>query len=203
MVRNTVGVRKASSGLWRFLVQKTSQCRQTCVESMSASVGVVMTFVQPCPLMPVPDGLLVHKGTTNIWQAGVTIPTVDEKLILSAWKWYLALTAGDPEVAKGTYVLVEVMQKVHEPRAFHEVVLYLTRHRLRTSLLASQAKLQHGLIPPTSTTSSLVLEFSQGPRRRMHWHTRQWQRGLMRFDQNTPGPTTSPTFPSHLWTSRR
>jgi hypothetical protein len=48
----------------------------------------------------------------NTWAAGVTVPTVDEDLILRAWDWYLALLKKDYRLVMGTYVLMEVMQKV-------------------------------------------------------------------------------------------
>jgi hypothetical protein len=51
-------------------------------------------------------------GAVNTWAAGVTVPAVEEELILRAWDWYLALLKKDPKLVMGTYVLMEVMQKV-------------------------------------------------------------------------------------------
>ena len=51
-------------------------------------------------------------GKINTWAAGVTVPAVDETLILRAWDWYLALLKKDSKLVMGTYVLMEVMQKV-------------------------------------------------------------------------------------------
>ncbi|EXJ64789.1 hypothetical protein A1O7_01127 [Cladophialophora yegresii CBS 114405] len=50
-------------------------------------------------------------GKLNTWAAGVTVPAVDEDLILRAWHWYLHLLKKDPRLVMGTYVLMEVMQK--------------------------------------------------------------------------------------------
>ncbi len=51
-------------------------------------------------------------GITNTWQCGATLFAIDEELILRTWKWYLDLLEKDPGLARSTYVLVEVMQKV-------------------------------------------------------------------------------------------
>jgi len=58
------------------------------------------------------DALEAHFGASNTWQAGVTVPNVTEKLITDAWNWYLGLKEQDPMLVKGTYVLLEMMQKV-------------------------------------------------------------------------------------------
>ncbi|KEF51935.1 uncharacterized protein A1O9_11925 [Exophiala aquamarina CBS 119918] len=57
------------------------------------------------------DALEAHFGVTNTWQAGVTVPEATEQLITDAWNWYLALKEQDPMLVKGTYVLLEMMQK--------------------------------------------------------------------------------------------
>lgn len=61
---------------------------------------------------PPADALEAHFGASNTWQAGVTVPDVTEKLITDAWNWYLGLKEQDPMLIKGTYVLLEMMQKV-------------------------------------------------------------------------------------------
>jgi hypothetical protein len=53
-----------------------------------------------------------HFGATNTWQAGVTVPEVTEKLITDAWNWYMGLKEQDSMLVKGTYILMEMMQKV-------------------------------------------------------------------------------------------
>lgn len=58
------------------------------------------------------DNLLVHFGASNTWQAGVIVPEVTEKLITDVWNWYLGLKEQDSSLVKGTYVLMEMMQKV-------------------------------------------------------------------------------------------
>lgn len=40
------------------------------------------------------------------------MPEVSEKLITDAWDWYVGLKNQDPTLVKGTYVLMEMMQKV-------------------------------------------------------------------------------------------
>ncbi|KIX00110.1 uncharacterized protein Z518_10247 [Rhinocladiella mackenziei CBS 650.93] len=57
------------------------------------------------------DALKSTMGMTNTWAAGVTVPSVDQELILRAWEWYLDLLKKDPRLVRGTYVLMEVMQK--------------------------------------------------------------------------------------------
>ncbi|KAK5050822.1 hypothetical protein LTR84_003381 [Exophiala bonariae] len=57
------------------------------------------------------DSLLAHFGASNTWQAGVTVPEVSEELITKAWDWYVGLKNQDPGLVKGTYVLLEMMQK--------------------------------------------------------------------------------------------
>src|ERR1700744_1393466 len=59
-----------------------------------------------------PDHSKAPFGAINTWAAGVTVPTVDEELILRAWDWYLALLKKDAKLVMGTYVLMEFMQKV-------------------------------------------------------------------------------------------
>lgn len=51
-------------------------------------------------------------GVTNTWQCGATLSSIDEDLILRAWKWYLDLVHRDTDLARSTYVLIEMMQKV-------------------------------------------------------------------------------------------
>ena len=57
----------------------------------------------------------------NAWAAGVTVPSVDEGLILRAWEWYLELLQKVPELVMGTYVLMEIMQKA----GFLELVTFM------------------------------------------------------------------------------
>ncbi|OAG34357.1 hypothetical protein AYO21_11475 [Fonsecaea monophora] len=62
-------------------------------------------------------------GKINTWAAGVTVPSVDEGLILRAWNWYLSLLEADPRLVMGTYVLTEVMQKaVYQSVGFPSLV---------------------------------------------------------------------------------
>lgn len=56
-------------------------------------------------------------GLTNNWMNAVTIPALDEQLILRTWKWFDDLIRLDPKLAAGSFVLIEVMQKVsYHPR---------------------------------------------------------------------------------------
>ncbi|KAL6242239.1 hypothetical protein RBB50_010787 [Rhinocladiella similis] len=57
------------------------------------------------------DSLKATMGVTNTWQCGATLSSIDEDLILRAWKWYLDLVHRDTDLARSTYVLIEMMQK--------------------------------------------------------------------------------------------
>ena len=85
------------------------------------------------------DSLKATMGKTNTWAAGVTVPSIDEGLILNAWKWYLDLLETAPGLVMGTYVLMEVMQKVWSPRFWQERYRTYLR-RLRTNLLGILAR---------------------------------------------------------------
>ncbi|KAK5262826.1 hypothetical protein LTR96_011699, partial [Exophiala xenobiotica] len=58
------------------------------------------------------DSLKTIMGVTNTWQCGATLFAIDEDLILRTWKWYVDLLQKEPGLARSTYVLVEVMQRV-------------------------------------------------------------------------------------------
>ena len=51
-------------------------------------------------------------GLSNSWMNGATLPAIDEGVIMRAWSWFNSVIKEDPRLAAGTYVLVEVMQKV-------------------------------------------------------------------------------------------
>lgn len=60
------------------------------------------------------DDILDAMGEANSYFSGITVPKVDEKLMLNAWKWMDKLLEKDPAIADvplGTVVLIEVMQK--------------------------------------------------------------------------------------------
>jgi hypothetical protein len=55
-------------------------------------------------------------GLTNNWMSGITVDTMDEQILLNAWKWFDELLKADPKLSAGTYVLIEAMQLVSHYR---------------------------------------------------------------------------------------
>ena len=51
-------------------------------------------------------------GNANNWSSAVTIPDVDEGVIMRAWTWFEELLKTDPRLSAGAFVLIELMQKV-------------------------------------------------------------------------------------------
>ena len=45
--------------------------------------------------------------------SAITIPSINEELILRTWKWYDELLQEDPNQGAGAFVLIEIMQKVN------------------------------------------------------------------------------------------
>jgi hypothetical protein len=43
---------------------------------------------------------------------GVVIPTITEDLVLRTWKWFDDTLSLEPRLNAGTFVLIEIMQKV-------------------------------------------------------------------------------------------
>lgn len=53
------------------------------------------------------------RGLTNQMMSAITIPSINEELILRTWKWYDELLQEDPNQGAGAFVLIEIMQKVN------------------------------------------------------------------------------------------
>lgn len=52
------------------------------------------------------------RGQTNQMMTAVVIPTVTEDLIRRTWKWFDETLLLEPKLNAGTFVLIEIMQKV-------------------------------------------------------------------------------------------
>ncbi|KIW30683.1 uncharacterized protein PV07_06403 [Cladophialophora immunda] len=99
-------------------------------------------------------------GKINTWAAGVTVPTVDESLIIQAWNWYLALLEKDPRLVMGTYVLMEVMQKaVYQSLGFPSLVSAWPHTRNQHNL-----QLGTGVVPGYPDSDALAYRaMAEGP----------------------------------------
>jgi hypothetical protein len=115
-------------------------------------------------------------GVTNTWQCGATLFAIDEDLILRTWKWYVDLLQKDPGLARSTYVLVEVMQKVSSLYLLvtWEVRSCSHKFRRRTNLWAIPARKLPGHIRGTNIISSWVQVECLDPGKETPWVDRQW-----------------------------
>jgi len=106
------------------------------------------------------DGSKAPFGNLNTWGAGVTVPAVDEDLILRAWNWYLALLKKDPKLVMGTYVLMEVMQKaVYQSHGFPSTVTAWPHTRNQHNL-----QLGTGVVPGSPESDALAHKaMAEGP----------------------------------------
>ncbi|KIW96534.1 uncharacterized protein Z519_01925, partial [Cladophialophora bantiana CBS 173.52] len=95
-------------------------------------------------------------GKINTWAAGVTVPVVDEDLILRAWDWYLALLKKDPKLVMGTYVLMEA---VYQSLRFPSLVSAWPHTRNQHNL-----QLGTGVIPGSAGSDDLAYKaMAEGP----------------------------------------
>ncbi|KAJ9601879.1 hypothetical protein H2200_013628 [Cladophialophora chaetospira] len=99
-------------------------------------------------------------GKINTWAAGVTVPAVNEELILRAWDWYLALLKKDSKLVMGTYVLMEVMQKaVYQSLGFPSLVSAWPHTRNQHNL-----QLGTGVVPGSPESDALAHKaMAEGP----------------------------------------
>lgn len=97
-------------------------------------------------------------GVTNTWQCGATLSSIDEGLILRSWKWYVELVNKEPSLARSTYVLIEMMQKVC--RRVLEVEKYNSAHHLRRQLI-SHSSIPARKLPGHTQETSIIFRWEQ------------------------------------------
>lgn len=113
---------------------------------------------------------------------------MDEDLILRAWNWYLDLLKKDDKLVMGTYVLMEVMQKVGQCTPTDHRSAYSPRPFI--NLWDTPVWSLPGHIQGTSIISNWARESSRDRLIVMLWHTRRWPRAHMRFVLGTLERTT-------------
>ncbi len=139
-------------------------------------------------------------GKLNTWAAGVTVPAVDESLILRAWDWYLSLLKKDSKLVMGTYVLMEVMQKVIRNSRW---CFSTDKTRLFINRSGFPASCPHGPTHEISTTCRLEQVLCQARLRVTPSRTKRWRRVLTKSDLGIPVLTTSPILLKTMSTRSR